>query len=45
MLSDYKGRCIAYIEGLIEIEAGGGTDKAKAALKKEMRKKITAITE
>ncbi|KAG5176643.1 hypothetical protein JKP88DRAFT_282658 [Tribonema minus] len=38
-------RCIAYIEGLIEIEAGGGTDKAKAALKKEMRKKIIAMTD
>ncbi|KAG5178039.1 hypothetical protein JKP88DRAFT_248341 [Tribonema minus] len=45
MLSDYRIRCIAYIKGLIEIEAGGGTDKDKAVLKKEMRKKIIAMTE
>eukprot|EP00611_Tribonema_gayanum_P032152 TRINITY_DN947_c0_g1_i11.p1 TRINITY_DN947_c0_g1~~TRINITY_DN947_c0_g1_i11.p1 ORF type:complete len:309 (+),score=66.53 TRINITY_DN947_c0_g1_i11:2721-3647(+) len=44
-LSKYKGRCIAYLEGLIEIEARGGTKKEKKALKKLLRKRIIAMTE
>ncbi|KAG5187304.1 hypothetical protein JKP88DRAFT_243820 [Tribonema minus] len=44
-LSDYKGRCITYLEGLIEIEASGDTDKQKAARKKELRQRIIAMSE
>ncbi|KAG5183877.1 hypothetical protein JKP88DRAFT_290146 [Tribonema minus] len=42
---DADDRCIAYLKGLIEIEASGDTDKAKAVRKKELRQQIIDMTE